>query len=65
MPNIGEKVCWFVYESLRFFLVYQIIFRLHILNSYDTMLFDKKSVQFASSGNTRRRYNLIRMEGIR
>lgn len=40
MPNIGEKVEWFAYESFRFFLVYQIIFRLRILNSCDTMLFD-------------------------
>ena len=41
MPNISEKVEWFAYESFRFFLVRQSIFRLHMLNSYDTMLFDK------------------------
>lgn len=41
MPNISEKVEWFTYESPRFFLARQIIFRLHILNSYDTMLFNE------------------------
>ena len=41
MPNISEKAEWFVYESSRFFLAQQSIFRLHMLNLYDTMLFNK------------------------
>lgn len=41
MPNISEKAEWFTYESPRFFLFKQSIFRLHILNSHDTMLFNK------------------------
>lgn len=34
------------------FLVQQIIFRLHMLDSCDTMLFNKASAKFAASGNT-------------
>ena len=52
MPNISEKVEWFTYESPHFFLVQQIIFRLHMLNSYDTMLSGKQNAQFDTSGNT-------------
>ena len=41
MPNISEKAEWFTYESPRFFLIQKIIFRLHMLNPCDTMLFNK------------------------
>ena len=64
MPNISEKVEWFVYESPRFFRIQQIIFRLHSLNSCDTMLFDNNSVQFATSGNATKN-GLLRTEGSR
>ena len=43
MPNISEKVGWFTYEPPRFFLAQQIIFRLHMLNSCGTMLFNEKN----------------------
>ena len=43
MPNISEKAEWFAYESLRFFLFQQSIFRLHIRNLHGTMLFNKRS----------------------
>ena len=43
MPNISEKAEWFTYESPRFFLFQQSIFRLHTLNPCDTMLFNKRS----------------------
>ena len=63
MPNISEKVEWFTYESLRFFLVRQSIFRLHILNSYDTMLFDKQNAQFVTSGSTTKTVWLVQNGG--
>ena len=43
MPDMGEKTEWFVYEAFRFFLVQQIIFRLHMHNSCGTMLFNKNN----------------------
>ena len=52
MPNISEKVCWFVNESSRFFLVRQIIFRLHTLDLHGTMLFNKWNTKSVASGNT-------------
>ena len=52
MPNISEKAEWFTYESPRFFLFKQSIFRLHILNSHDTMLFNKRNAKSVASGNT-------------
>ena len=48
---ISEKVCWFVYESSRFFLVRQIIFRLHMLDLHGAMLFDKWNTKSVASGN--------------
>ena len=41
MPDMGEKTERFVHEAFRFFLIQQNIFRLHMLNSCDTMLFNK------------------------
>lgn len=37
--------------NLRTFLARQIIFRLHILNSHGTMLFNKRNVKSIASGN--------------
>lgn len=37
--------------NLRTFLARQIIFRLHILNSHGTMLFNKRNVKLVASGN--------------
>ena len=51
MLDMGEKTEWFVNESSHFFLVQQIIFRLHIFKSYGTMLFDKYNSKFVASGN--------------
>ena len=63
MPNISEKAEWFAYESSRFFLVQKIIFRLHMLNSYDTMLFNKQNARFASSGNITKKVRRARNGG--
>ena len=41
--------------NLRTFLARQIIFRLHILNSHGTMLFNKRNVKSIASGNTAER----------
>ena len=51
MPDMGEKTEWFVNESSHFFLVQQIIFRLHIRKPCGTMLFDKYYSKLAASGN--------------
>ena len=51
MPNISEKAEWFTYESPRFFLFQQIIFRLHMLNPRGTMLFNKRNAKTIASGN--------------
>ena len=51
MPNISEKVCWFVNKSSRFFLVRQIISRLHMLELHGTKLFDKWNTKSVASGN--------------
>lgn len=45
------------------FLVQQIIFRLHMLDSCDTMLFNKESEKFSASGNTVKTVRLVRNEG--
>ena len=45
------------------FLVQQIIFRLHMLHSCDTMLFNKASAEFAASGNAVKTVRLVRNEG--
>ena len=45
------------------FLVQQIIFRLHMLDSCDTMLFNKASAKFAASGNTTKKVWLAWNEG--
>ena len=37
--------------NLRTFLARQIIFRLHILNSHGTMLFNKRNAKSIASGN--------------
>ena len=63
MPNISEKVCWFVYESSHFFLVRQIIFRLHMLDLHGAMLFNKASAKFVVSGNTPKKVWLAWNEG--
>lgn len=63
MPNISEKVCWFVNESSRFFLVRQIIFRLHTLDLHGTMLFNKWNTKSVTSGNTTKTVRLVRNEG--
>lgn len=60
MPNISEKAEWFTYESPRFFLFQQSIFRLHILNSHDTMLFNKQNIKTITSGNMVKKYDLRR-----
>lgn len=45
------------------FLVQQIIFRLHMLGSCDTMLFNKESEKFSASGNAVKTVRLVRNEG--
>lgn len=45
------------------FLVRQIIFRLHMLHSCDTMLFKKESEKFSASGNTVKTVRLVWNEG--
>ena len=45
------------------FFIQQIIFWLHILNSYDTMLFNKRNVQFVTSGNTTKTVWLVQNGG--
>ena len=45
------------------FFIQQIIFWLHIRNSYDTMLFNKRNVQFVTSGNTTKTVWLVQNGG--
>lgn len=45
------------------FFIQQIIFWLHILDSYDTMLFNKRNVQFVTSGNTTKTVWLVQNGG--